>query len=42
MWYVANILASRSGSGIFNIGGGKRTSLNELLLFIGKILEDFD
>jgi UDP-glucose 4-epimerase len=35
----ANILASRSGRGIFNIAGGRRTSLKELAFLIGKILE---
>jgi UDP-glucose 4-epimerase len=35
----ANILASRSGCGIFNIAGGRRTSLNELASLIGKILD---
>ena len=35
----ANILASRSGCGIFNIASGRRTSLNELASLIGKILE---
>jgi len=35
----ANILASRSGSGVFNIAGGRSTSLNDLAFLIGKILE---
>ncbi len=34
----ANILASRSGSGVYNIASGKRTSLNQLLAIIGKII----
>jgi UDP-glucose 4-epimerase len=34
----ANILASQSGSGVFNIARGKRTSLNQLLAIIGKII----
>jgi UDP-glucose 4-epimerase len=35
----ANILASRSGSGVFNIASGRRTSLNELASLIGQILK---
>jgi UDP-glucose 4-epimerase len=34
----ANILASRSGSGVFNIAGGRRTNLNQLASMIGAIL----
>lgn len=34
----ANILASRSGSGVFNIASGRRTNLNRLASMIGKIL----
>jgi UDP-glucose 4-epimerase len=34
----ANILAGRSGSGVFNIAGGRRTNLNQLASTIGKIL----
>ena len=34
----ANILASRSGSGVFNIAGGRRTNLNQLTSMIGAIL----
>lgn len=34
----ANILASSSGSGVFNIAGGRKTSLNQLASLIGKIL----
>jgi UDP-glucose 4-epimerase len=34
----ANILASRSGTGIFNIASGKSTSLNSLAAIIAKII----
>ena len=34
----ANILASRTGSDVFNIAGGRRTNLNQLASMIGKIL----
>lgn len=34
----ANILASSSGSGVFNIAGGRRTNLNQLASMIGAIL----
>lgn len=34
----AYMLASRSGSGAFNIAGGKRTNLNQLASMIGEIL----
>jgi UDP-glucose 4-epimerase len=34
----ANILASRSGCGVFNIASGRITSLNQLASLIGKIL----
>ena len=34
----ANIMASRSGRGVFNIAGGRRTNLNQLAFLIGKIL----
>ena len=33
----ANILASQSGRGVYNIASGRRTSLNQLLAIIGEI-----
>jgi nucleoside-diphosphate-sugar epimerase len=33
----ANILASQSGRGVYNIASGRRTSLNQMLAIIGKI-----
>jgi nucleoside-diphosphate-sugar epimerase len=35
----ANVLAIRSGSGVFNIASVRRTSLSELAALIGKILD---
>ena len=34
----ANVLASRSGCGVFNIASGMITSLNQLASLIGKIM----